>query len=67
VYHDYTPQTIDALYEEKENLEFTKKLLIENQLDNLAKIFTEKRYTKKDNEHFAERFIAFLKEQGFSL
>jgi len=65
IYHDFTPDTINALYAEKENLESTKKLLEENQLDNLAKIFTQKRYTKKDNEHFAKQFMDFIKEQGF--
>jgi hypothetical protein len=39
--------------------------LEENQLPNLAQIFTQKRYTKKDNEHFAKKFIAFLEEQEF--
>ena len=63
IYHDYTPETINALYAEKENLESTKRLLEENQLDNLAKIFTQKRYTKKDNEHFAKRFMDFVNEQ----
>lgn len=64
-YKDYTPQSIDVLYAEKEGLELTQKLLEENQLDNLAKIFTEKRYTKKDNEYFAKQFMDFVKEQGF--
>ncbi len=65
IYKDYTPQSIDMLYAEKENLELTKKLLEENGLDNLAKIFTEKRYTKKDNEYFAKQFMDFVEEQGF--
>jgi nitroreductase len=65
IYHDYSPADIDSFYAEKENLDSTKKLLDENQLDNLAKIFTQKRYTKQDNEYFAKRFIAVLKEQNF--
>lgn len=64
-YHDYSKEAIDKLYFEKENSALTKKLLEENQLENLAKIFTEKRYTKKDNEHFTEIFIDVLKNQGF--
>jgi nitroreductase len=66
-YHDYTAERIKQLYAEKESLELTKKLLEENQLDNLAKIFTEKRYPKKDNEYFAQRFMDFVKEQGFEV
>jgi nitroreductase len=65
VYHDYSQEDIDKLYAEKENLDLTKKLLEENNLDNLAKIFTQKRYTKKDNEHFAKCFMNFLTEQHF--
>ncbi|MDR0605254.1 MAG: nitroreductase family protein [Bacteroidales bacterium] len=64
-YHDYSPDDINELYAEKENLELTKKLLEENQLDNLAKVFTQKRYTKHDNEYFAKRFVDFIKEQNF--
>ena len=65
VYQDYSSKCIDILYAEKEKSDLTKKLLIENDLDNLAKVFTQKRYTKKDNEHFAKRFMEFLGEQGF--
>ena len=64
-YHNYSVENINRLYSEKENLDLTKKLLEENQLDNLAKVFTQKRYTKKDNEYFAERFLEYLKEQEF--
>lgn len=64
-YKDYTKEDIDAIYFERENSELTKKLLKENQLENLAKVFTEKRYTKKDNEHFSELFLKVIKEQGF--
>lgn len=64
-YKDYTKEDIDALYFERENSELTKKLLKENQLENLAKVFTEKRYTKKDNEYFSELFLNVIKEQGF--
>jgi nitroreductase len=64
-YQDYSLECINELYSEKENSDLTKKLLIENNLDNLAKVFTQKRYTKKDNEHFAKRFMEFLREQGF--
>jgi hypothetical protein len=64
-YNPYSIEKINELYHEKENLEFTKKLLDENQLPNLAQIFTEKRYKKTDNEFFSEKFIKTLKKQGF--
>jgi nitroreductase len=65
VYSGYCPEDIDKLYAEKENSDLTKKLLLENQVDNLAKVFTQKRYKKQDNEHFAKKFMEFLEEQGF--
>ncbi len=64
-YQEYTPEDIDQIYSEKENLPLTKKLLEENQLDSLAKIFTDKRYTKKDNIHFSNVFLNIINNQGF--
>ncbi len=64
-YQDYDEAAINALYKEKEELSSTKKLIEENQLDNLAQIFVEKRYTKKDNVHFSKVFLEVLKNQGF--
>lgn len=65
VYQEYDEQRINALYKEKEELPSTKKLLEENQLDSLARIFVEKRYTLKDNVHFSKVFLNVLENQGF--
>jgi nitroreductase len=65
IYNDYTKESIDWLYTEKEAHENTKKLLEENNLPNLARIFTECRYTKADNEHFAKTLENVLKAQEF--
>lgn len=64
-YQDYSEDKINTLFEEKENHPTTQKLLVENQLPNLAKIFTEKRYKKNDNEHFATVLKKVLQQQGF--
>ena len=64
-YNDYTKESIDWLYADKEAHENTKKLLTENNLPNLARIFTERRYKKSDNEHFAEVLEKVMKGQGF--
>jgi len=64
-YHDYNSDDIDNLYKEKENLELTKKLLIENKKESLAQIFTDNRYTKKDNEMFSKTLLEVLQKQGF--
>jgi nitroreductase len=64
-YNNYTSESISQLYEEKEQLPLTQKLLEENQLDTLAKIFTERRYTLKDNLHFSKSFLKVIENQGF--
>ncbi|MBE0641802.1 MAG: nitroreductase family protein, partial [Bacteroidales bacterium] len=64
-YHDYSPEDIDRLYAEKEALPHTRQLLEENQLSTLAQIFTQKRYTRKDNEAFSRKLIEFIEKQGF--
>ncbi|HRZ43145.1 MAG TPA: nitroreductase family protein [Bacteroidales bacterium] len=64
-YVPWTEERINKVYAEKENLPGTFKLLEENQLENLAKIFTEKRYTLKDNLYFSEVLLNVLKNQGF--
>lgn len=64
-YKDYSPADIEDIYREKESLPLTAKLIEENKLDNLAQIFTQKRYTKKDNLHFSKVLLDVLKQQGF--
>jgi nitroreductase len=64
-YQPYSDERINALYSEKENLPLTAKLLEENQLDQLAKIFTQKRYTLKDNLHFSDVFLKVLQKQQY--
>lgn len=64
-YTDYSDADIDRLYAEKESLELTRKLLEENKQETLAQIFTEKRYTKKDNVHFSQKYLEIIEKQGF--
>ncbi len=64
-YKDYTSSDIDSVYREKEELEFTKQLLKENEKETLAQIFTDNRYTKKDNVAFSKSFLEVLQKQGF--
>ena len=65
VYQDYSEYDINKLYKEKEAHPNTLKILEENQLDNLAQVFTERRYTKKDNKFFAEVLKKALQDQDF--
>ena len=64
-YKDYTPQDIDNLYAEKENSEFYKKFVAENNKETLAQVFAEVRYPRKNNEIFSEKYLEVLKKQGF--
>jgi nitroreductase len=64
-YQNYTAQRIDELYREKEALELTKQLVIENNKETLAQVFTDNRYTKNDNVAFSQSLIRVLNKQGF--
>lgn len=64
-YRKESDEEIRALFAEKEASELTRRLLEENQLPNLAQVFTQKRYPKKDNVAFSQKLLAFLKESGF--
>ncbi len=64
-YKDYDNETIEAIYKEKESLPLTKKLIQENQLENLAQIFVQKRYTKKDNINFSNSFLQVIEKMQF--
>lgn len=62
VYQNYTPQEIDQLFAEKE--EINRHFAEENGKETLAQVFTDIRYTREASELFSEKFIAVLKTQG---
>ena len=64
-YHDYTPQDIDTYYNDKEQLPENLEFVRINQKETLAQVFTDIRYTKKDNEAMSEGLLQTLKRQGF--
>lgn len=64
-YSDYTTADIDHIYAEKESLEQTRQLLQENNKETLAQIFTDNRYTQKDNIVFSRSLLSVLEKQGF--
>ena len=64
-YHEYTSSEIDELWAEKETSELTRRLLEENQLPNLAQIFTRNRYRAEDNLAISKSYFELLKRQGF--
>ena len=64
-YHDYTATDIDTYYNNKESLEENQNFVRINNKETLAQIFTDIRYTKKDNEAMSAGLIDTLKKQGF--
>ena len=64
-YHEYTPEAIDEYYAEKEALPENQEFVKINHKQTLAQIFTDIRYTRKDNEAMSAGFIEALKRQGF--
>lgn len=64
-YHDPTAQDIDAYYHAKEQLEETRHFCEINHKATLAQIFTDIRYTKKDNEAMSAGLLEALKHQKF--
>lgn len=64
-YTDYTAAEIDELWAEREESELTQRLLAENNLPNLARIFTERRYTREDNLAISKSYFDLLRKQGF--
>ena len=64
-YRDYTPEAIDTYYHEKEQLPENRHFCEINQKETLAQIFTDIRYTRKDNEAMSEGLLQALRHQGF--
>lgn len=64
-YHDYTPADIDKYYSLKEQLPENKRFVEINHKETLAQIFTDIRYTKKDNEAMSKTLLDTLRQQGF--
>lgn len=64
-YKDYTTQDIDTYYHYKEQLVENRHFCDINKKETLAQIFTDIRYTKKDNEAMSAGLLEVLKHQGF--
>lgn len=64
-YKAFSDEEIQRIYAEKENSNFYQQFTAENKKETLAQVFTDVRYTKKNNEFFSEKYLAALKQQGF--
>ena len=70
IYADYTPESINRFYKEKEDREDSRRFVEENSVGthncvSLAQVFTDVRYKKSDNIYFSKMLLQVLKEQGF--
>ena len=64
-YHDYMGADIDTYYYNKEHLEENLNFVRINNKETLAQIFTDIRYTRKDNEAMSQGLLEALRHQGF--
>ena len=64
-YHAYTAADIDRHYAYKEGLEENHHFCEINNKETLAQIFTDLRYTRKDNEAMSAGLMEALRRQGF--
>ena len=64
-YNDYLAADIDTYYYNKEHLPENQHFVEINHKETLAQIFTDIRYTRKDNEVMSRGLIHTLVQQGF--
>ena len=64
-YKDYTAADIDTYYNYKEQLEENRHFVEINGKETLAQVFTDIRYTRKDNEAMSATLLETLRRQGF--
>jgi nitroreductase len=65
VYRDPTDEEIAEFWAEREASDETAELLKANELPNLARIFTERRYKGDDNRAFSRKYFDELVQKGF--
>jgi nitroreductase len=64
-YKKFSADDINLMYAEKENSEIYKQFVAENKKETLAQVFTDIRYSRKNNEFFSVKFMDVLRAQGF--
>ena len=64
-YNDYMAMDIDTYYYNKEHLPENLHFVRINHKETLAQVFTDIRYTRKDNEALSRELIQALVRQGF--
>lgn len=64
-YSDYTNESIEMYYKEKEMRKDSQQFVNENNKETLAQVFTDVRYKKADSIYFSKILLQVLKDQGF--
>jgi FMN reductase [NAD(P)H] len=64
-YTDYLAKDIDNYYSYKEQLDENRHFVALNKKETLAQVFTDIRYTRKDNEAMSAELLKALQQQGF--
>ena len=64
-YHDYSAVDIDRFYTYKESLPENQHFVEINHKETLAQVFTDLRYTRRDNEALSTVLLDTLRRQGF--
>jgi len=65
-YRKYTDEAINGYFSEIENLDKMKNFVAENNVNNLAEVFTQVRYTAHDGATFSQKYLDFVKK-SFSI
>ncbi len=66
-YWDFSAKDIKAIYSYKENLPENRKFVEENRKENLAQVYAEVRYPKSSAEIFSEKYLEYVRKQGFPI
>lgn len=64
-YNDYTPESVKALFAEKEARADSRRFVEENGKQTLAQVFTDVRYTRDASEHFSRVYLSHILDKGF--
>jgi len=74
-YHDYTDQDIHEIYNEREvkgwqrymRSKWLREQIDEKEIENLAQLYTEVKYTRSSHQDYSRKVLAYLEEQEFML
>ena len=63
-YHDYSDDDIERFHKIREEFPFNQEMVRQNGTRNLAEIFTNIRYPRKDNEPISRALLDFVTQSG---